>query len=156
LTLFPPQDSTIDKAHGRLEHRCIWTSTELNDYLAFPHVSQVFRIHRDSTELVTNKQRTEAVYGVTSLGPDQADPARLMDLARGHWSIENRLHWVRDVTFDEDRCRIRKGSGPQIMASLRNLAISLLRLAGARYIAPALRACSRLGTGVLRFLGIHP
>jgi hypothetical protein len=66
----------------------------------------------------------------------------------------NRLHWVRDVTFDEDRCRIRKGAGAQVMASPRNLAISLLRMAGARYIAPALRASSRLGQNVLRLIGL--
>jgi predicted transposase YbfD/YdcC len=104
--------------------------------------------------MVTGKQHSETVYGVTSLSPEKADPARLLELARGHWSIENRLHYVRDVTFDEDRCRIRKGSGAQIMASIRNLAISLLRMAGARLIAPALRACSRLGIDVLRFIGI--
>jgi hypothetical protein len=78
----------------------------------------------------------------------------LLELSRGHWAIENRLHWVRDVTFDEDRCRIRKGAGAQVMASLRNLAISLLRMAGASYIAPALRACSRLGQNVLRLIGL--
>jgi hypothetical protein len=75
-------------------------------------------------------------------------------LARGHWSIENRLHYVRDVTFDEDRSTVRKGNGAQVMASLRNLAISILRMAGARYIAPALRACARLGLAVLRLIGI--
>lgn len=78
----------------------------------------------------------------------------MLELSRGHWAIENRLHWVRDVTFDEDRCRIRKGAGAQVMASLRNLAISLLRMAGARYIAPALRACARLGQNVLRLIGL--
>jgi hypothetical protein len=78
----------------------------------------------------------------------------LLELSRGHWSIENRLHWVRDVTFDEDRCRIRKGAGAQVMASLRNLAISLLRIAGARYIPPALRAFSWMGLNVLRLIGL--
>jgi hypothetical protein len=78
----------------------------------------------------------------------------LLELSRAHWTIENRLPWVRDVTFDEDRCRIRKGTGAPVMASLRNLAISLLRMAGARYIAPALRACSRLGQNVLRLIGL--
>jgi predicted transposase YbfD/YdcC len=104
--------------------------------------------------MVTGKQHCETVYGVTSLAPEKADPARLLELARGHWAIENRLHYVRDVTFDEDRCRIRKGCGAQIMASIRNMAISLLRMAGARFIAPALRACSRLGKDVLRLIGI--
>jgi hypothetical protein len=68
--------------------------------------------------------------------------------------MENRLHWVRDVTFDEDRCCVRKEIGAQVMASLRNLAISLLRMAGARYIPPALRACSRLGPRFLRLIGL--
>ena len=152
--LFPPHHTTTDKAHGRLEIRQIWTSTELTAYLTFPHAAQVFCIQRHTTQIVSEKTRTETVYGVTSLGPEKADPVRLLQLSRGHWTIENRLHYVRDVVFDEDRCRVRKGNGPQMMASLRNLAISLLRMAGARYIAPALRACSRLGLGVLRFIGL--
>lgn len=154
MALFPPEHSTVDKAHGRLELRCIRTSTELNDYLLFPHVAQVFCIQRDCTEIVSGKNRSETVYGLTSLCPDRADPARLMQLVRGHWAIENRLHWVRDVTFDEDRSQIRKGNGAQTMASVRNLAITLLRLAGARFIAPALRYCARLGLGVLRIIGV--
>jgi len=104
---------------------------------------------------VSQKEHTETVYGLTSLTPNKADPARLLSLARGQWSIENRRHYVRDVPYDEDRCRVRKGKGAQVMASLRNLAISLLRMAGARYIAPALRFCSRLGLRVLRLIGIQ-
>lgn len=104
--------------------------------------------------MVTQKKHTETVYGITSLRPQTADPARLLQLVRGHWTIENRLHYVRDFTFDEDRCSVRKGRGAQVMASLRNLAISLLRMAGARYIAPTLRACSRLGLGVFRLIGL--
>lgn len=116
---------------------------------------QVFAIQRDITEMVSQKFRTETVYGVTSLSPHKATPKRLLDLSRGHWSIENRLHWVRDVTFDEDRSTVRKYSGPQVMASIRNLAISLLRIAGATNIAQALRHCARLGSDVLRFIGIR-
>ena len=78
----------------------------------------------------------------------------MLQLSHGHWSIENRLHWVRDVTFDEDRCRVRKGAGAQVIASLRNLAISLLRMARARCIAPALRAFARLGRRVSRLIGL--
>lgn len=75
---------------------------------------------------------------------------------RAHWTIENRLHWVRDVTFDEDRCQIRRGAGPQVMATLRNLAISLLRLAGAPFIAPALRHAGWQGRAlILRLLGVN-
>jgi hypothetical protein len=92
---------------------------------------------------------------VTSLAPTQASPARLLALVRAHWTIENRLHWVRDVTFDEDRSQIRRGAGPQVMATLRNLAISLLRLAGASFIAPALRHAGWAGQALIfRLLGI--
>lgn len=135
--------------------RAIWSSTELTEYLTFPHAAQVFAIRRDTTEIVSGKSRSETVYGLTSLTPQRATPKRLLELSRGHWSIENRLHWVRDVTFDEDRSRVRKFNGPQVMASIRNLAISLLRMAGASNIAQALRFCARLGSNLLRFIGIQ-
>lgn len=106
-------------------------------------------------KLSTGKKHSEIVYGLTSLNQHKADPIRLLELSRGHWSIENRLHYVRDVAYDEDRCRIRTGNGPQIMASIRNLAISLLRITGATLIAPALRYCARMGVNVMRFLGIE-
>lgn len=127
----------------------------MNGYLQFPYAAQVFSIQRHTTEIPAQKHRSETVYGITSLTPQQASPDRLLHLSRGHWSIENRLPWVRDVTFDEDRCRVRTGAGAQVMASLRNLAISLLRMAGARYIAPALRRCARLGPQVLRLIGLR-
>ena len=138
-----------------MEIRRIWASTELNNYLTFPHVAQVFAIRRDTTDLVTQKFRTETVYGLTSLKPEIANPERLLSLSRNHWSIENRLHWVRDVTFDEDRCRVRRGAGAQVMASLRNLAVSLLRMAGARYIPSALRRCARHDSLVFRLIGLR-
>jgi predicted transposase YbfD/YdcC len=80
------------------------------------------------------------VYLITSLSKDKADAQRLLGLNRGHWEIENRVHWVRDVNFDEDRSQVRTGAGPRVMATLRNLAISLLRLRDkSRSIAEALR-----------------
>ena len=85
----------------------------------------------------------EHVFVITSLPADQADPEQLADYIRGHWSIENRLHWVRDVTFDEDRSQIRTGNAAHVMATIRNLAISVHRLAGATDIAKALRATMR-------------
>jgi predicted transposase YbfD/YdcC len=87
-----------------------------------------------------NEETTETVYGVTSLSPDKASPARLLELNRAHWGIENKLHWVRDVTFDEDRSQVRTGNGPRIMAGLRNLVINILRICGATNIAAALRS----------------
>ena len=138
-----------------MEVRSIWTSTELRGYLDFPHAAQVFTIRREVTEMVSQKSRCETVQGLSSLPPERATPACLLALSRGPWTIENRLHWVRDVTFDEDRSRVRKGAGAQGMASLRNLAISLLRLAGARYIAPALRRCARSDPQPLRLIGLR-
>ena len=152
---FPPQVTTTDKGHGRLETRALWSSTALNGYVAFPYVAQVFSLRRTTTVVATGTTRTETVHGVTSLSPAQASPARLLALVRAHWTIENRLHWVRDVTFDEDRSQVRRGAGPQVMATLRNLAVSLLRLAGARYIAPALRHLGwREPSTIFRLLGI--
>jgi predicted transposase YbfD/YdcC len=83
------------------------------------------------------------VYAVTSLTAEQAQPAELASYIRGHWHVENKLHWVRDVTMGEDLSRVRTGGGPRMMASLRNLAISLLRLAGHHNIAKALRHHAR-------------
>jgi predicted transposase YbfD/YdcC len=134
----------------------IWTSAELTGYIDFPHAAQVFAIQRETTEIVTQKFRSETVYGITSLKPAVANSERVLSLSRGHWSIENRLHWVRDVTFDEDRSRVRRGTGAQVMASLRNLAVSLLRMAGADYIPCALRHCARQADCfVLRIIGVR-
>ncbi len=94
------------------------------------------------------------VYGITSLSPAQADPARLLALTRAHWAIETTVHWIRDVTFDEDRCRVRKQAGAHVMATLRNLVISLLRLAGATNIAAALRECAWHPARAFRLLGL--
>src|SRR2546426_8930071 len=110
----------------------------------------------ETTEIVTQKFRSETVYGITSLKPAVANSERVLSLSRGHWSIENRLHWVRDVTFDEDRSRVRRGTGAQVMASIRNLALSILRIAGARYIPSALRCCARQGDPfVFRLIGVR-
>jgi predicted transposase YbfD/YdcC len=139
-SLFPPAYETVDKQHGRLETRRIWTSPRLNDYVDFPHVAQVARIERIRQQVKTGKTETEVIYLITSLTEQEADPQRLLALNRGHWEIENRLHWVRDVVFAEDRSQIRTGVGPQMMAMLRNLAISLLRLRHeAEWIAKAVR-----------------
>lgn len=98
--------------------------------------------------------RSDVSFGVTSLSSERASPDKLLALNRGHWSIENGLHWVRDVTFDEDRSQVRKGAAAQAMASLRNLAISLLRLAGARNIAEAVRHCAAKVSRSLRLIGV--
>ncbi len=154
----PAQHTTLDKAHGRIEQREIWTSTVLNEYLNFPFVQQVFCIKRTTTDLLGNcvagrKVTEEIVVGVSSLPPEKASPARLLSLNRGEWEIENRSHYVRDVTYKEDGSQVRTGNGPQVMAGLRNISISLLRLAGAENIAAATRYLSRKLERPLRLLG---
>jgi len=96
---------------------------------------EVTRFHRGN-----ETHSIETAYGVTSLEKKRASPQRLLELNRGHWEIENRVHWVRDVTYDEDRCRIRTENGPRMMASIRNLAIAIARMMGFRYIPDAIRA----------------
>jgi Transposase DDE domain len=85
------------------------------------------------------KETTESVCAVTSLGPEQAPAQRLLAVARGHWGIENRLHWVRDVCLGEDGCRVRTGDAPQVLAALRNASLRLMRSSGLTEMAAALR-----------------
>ena len=144
----------MDKGHGRIEIRRIWTTTELNEYIEFPFLNQAFRIERITSNLQGELMRHEMVHGVTSLTEENAPAADLLKFNRGQWEIENRVHWVRDVTFDEDRSQVRKGGGPQVMASLRNLSISLLRMSGATNIASATRHLGRRSEKALRLLGL--
>ncbi len=111
--------------------------------LAFPHAAQAIQIVRRRKLPGKKKWSRETVYAITSLTAIQASPAELAAIIRGHWAIEDRLHWVRDMDFDEDRSQIRTGNGPRVMASLRNLALTILRLAGATSIAAALRHHAR-------------
>jgi hypothetical protein len=145
---------TLDKGHGRLEQRVLRASTALNDYVEFPYVAQVCRIEREVTELKSGKRRTETVFAITSLPPEQADPLTLLTLNRAHWGIENRSHYVRDVTFNEDHSRIRVGHGPAMMASLRNIAIALARLNGFTNIASAVRAFAHQPSRALAAVGV--
>jgi predicted transposase YbfD/YdcC len=128
---------TRGKRGDRYEVRELTASTALNEWAEWPHLAQVARLVTRVTRRGVSRQETH--YLITSLPPDEASPKRLLQLTRGHWGIENRLHWVRDVTFDEDRCQVRSGAAPQVMAALRNTAIALLRLIGATNIAAALR-----------------
>lgn len=124
--------------HGdRQEVRALLASTALHGYLDWPHVAQVARIVREVTR--KGQTRREQGHVITSLPPERASPRRLLALNRGHWGIEHRVFWVREVTFDEDRCQVRSGAAPQVVAALRNLAISLLRGAGWTNIAAARR-----------------
>lgn len=139
--------------HGdRQEVRTLTASSALNAYLDWPHVGQVGRIVREVTR--HGQTRREQVHVITSLPLERASPRRLLALNRGHWGIENRVFWVRDVTFDEDRCQVRSGSAPQVVAALRNLAISLLRGAGWANIAAGLRRHAAHPDEALVLLGL--
>ena len=102
----------------------------------------------------TGKIRTETALGLTSLSSAQASPSEILDFVRGHWEIENRLHWIRNTVFREDTCTTRTGNGAHVMATLRNMTISLLRVAGSPSIAPVLDAFSNKSSRIFRFLGL--
>lgn len=129
--------------HGyRIERRCLAASSALRDYCVWPGLEQVLRIERTVKDKRNGKTHTEVHYGITSLAPAEADAQRLATLVRGHWRIENRLHWVRDKDFAEDASRVRTRHAPQAMAIFRNLAISLLRLLGYDCLVAGLRHCA--------------
>lgn len=137
-----PWDQTTlsRKGHGRIESQTLALfapeSHELRD-VSFPFIGQVLKISRERR--VGDKQSNEICYAITSVGKTQANSRDLLLAQIGHWQIENGSHYVRDDTMGEDRSRIRKGGGPQVMATLRNLSIGIIRLAGGENIAEELR-----------------
>jgi predicted transposase YbfD/YdcC len=146
----PIAHTTTETGHGRREKRTIRV-LDAPDDLDFPHVKQVFLIERTTIRTVykrtknskkvkkTMVTRCVAALGMTSLTAEQATPEHLATYVRSHWSIEAKIHWVRDVTYREDYSRIRTGSRPRVMATLRNLAIGLIRQAGHTRIAATIR-----------------
>jgi len=129
--------TTLDKGHGRQERRTLRAMTALKGYLDWPGAEQVGVV--ESVVERDGKRTMEIRYFVTSVPRAAAGAAELLEWARGHWTIENRSHYVRDVSLGEDASRIRKGSGPEVMAALRNLAVGLMRTIGVANIAAALR-----------------
>jgi len=144
----PAVDLTMNKGHGRVESRSV-KITSISAGIAFPGAAQAIQITRRRRSFTSTRWSIETVYLITDLTPEQTTPAELADALRAHWGIENRLHWVRDVTFAEDLSQIRTGHGPAVMASLRNLAINVHRQAGAANIAAASRRVSRHPNRVL-------
>ena len=141
-----------DRHGGRHDLRKLWASTALRDYLDWPGAKQVCKIERTSER--KGKTSHQVRYAITSLG-EEVGPEQLLKHVRGHWGIENRLHYVRDVTFGEDASHVRTGSAPEVMAGLRNAAIGVLRNTGATNIAGALREVGWQPRAALRLLGIH-
>jgi hypothetical protein len=130
----------VDKAHGRIETRTIRTSGLSAAYLGWDGIRQVFAIER--TREKGTRITSEVVYGITSLSPNAAPADKLLFYTRRHWTVENELHNVRDMTFDEDRCRVRNRRKAQILAAIRNTAIALLRHAGFANITEGREWCS--------------
>lgn len=128
--------ASVSTGHGRRVRRTIKVVTA-PAWITFAGAAQVAQIRRTTTR--AGKKTVEVVYVITSADCRAAPPAVLAAWVQGHWGIENRAHWIRDVVYDEDRSQVRTGSAPQVMATLRNTAISLLRLSGATSIAAALR-----------------
>ena len=126
-----------NKGHGRVEYRRLRSSPRLRGYLEWPGVEQVCVLER--VRRVGGAEHRETVFAVTSLAPGKASAGRLLELARGHWGIENELHWVKDVVMGEDACRVRTGDAPQVLSGLRNAALRLLHRNGLGQIAAALR-----------------
>ncbi|MEK6439173.1 ISAs1 family transposase [Pseudonocardia sp. T1-2H] len=137
-----------ERARGRVETRTIsgvnlQPCPDLGGEF-FPHAAQAIKLVRRRRPLRPGgRWKTVTVYAITSLTAFQADPVLLAGRIRGHWGVENRLHWVRDVSFDEDRSQVRTAHGPQVMAALRNLAITALRPSGTTNIAAGLRHHAR-------------
>lgn len=124
---------------GRIERRVVRASTALAGYVAWPGFAQAVCVERRVTRKATGETQTDVAYAITSLALTAATPAHLLILWREHWHIENQLHYVRDVTFDEDRSTVRAGAIPQVMAALRSAAIGVARRHGATNIAAACR-----------------
>ena len=128
---------SLEKIRGRIERRRLISTTAVNEYLQWPGTAQVCQMARTVTR--GTETTIEVHYAIASVPRSMADASQLSAWWRGHWGIENKLHWVRDVTFGEDHCRIRTGTTPQVFSAFRNTAISYLRSLGTTNIAAKLR-----------------
>jgi predicted transposase YbfD/YdcC len=146
--------TTDEKGHGRTERRRVRVAPAVGT--TFPHAAQFIRIIRRTggpDGVFTTKQ---IVYAVTSSTPERAGPDALSAHIRNHWTCENKTHYVRDVTFNEDRSQVRTGSAPQALAALRNLVIGVFRIAGYANMAFARRECGNDNTLILRLFNLLP
>jgi predicted transposase YbfD/YdcC len=151
----PAQDRfvSVEKGHGRLEQRVLESSTLLNNYLDWPGVAQVLRRTCHRTLLKRGQVGQETTYFITSLPPEEANAEALAGLLRGHWTIENKVHHVRDATMREDACTVRTGTAAQALAALRNGVLNVLRGKAVRSVAQALRLNAAQTANALRCVG---
>lgn len=143
----------LEKSKGRIEKRIIWMSQDLTDYLNWPGLTHVFKVQRDRSDKKGKTQET--VYGIASLPDQYSSIEKLTEYLRGHWSIENNLHRVRDVSFHEDQSTIRTGKAPQVMAMLRNLVISVFQKGTIKSYPQAFRRFSAHPEELFTFLGLN-
>jgi predicted transposase YbfD/YdcC len=142
--------------HGRFETRSLTASSMLKDYLDWPYLEQVFKLEYRRRPLPGGKVSVETHYGLTSLSAAQADPARLLSLKRRYWAIENRLHYRRDVSLKEDRCRLRRGQAARMMATLNNLVLALIDQLAFKTVPDARRFFSARPLEALKLLFVDP
>lgn len=144
--------SLTNKGHGRLEVRTLTTSSQLNDFLDWPFLQQVFKLERHATICKTGKTRSEIVYGVTSLSAEQASPDQLLHMLRSYWKIESGLHYPRDVTLHEDQTRFKKHAAAHTMAIINNLVLGLFAKSNFHFLPSARRHFAAHPDDALRLL----
>ena len=146
-----PPAKQVAVGHGRLVTYELAATTALNGYLDWPGLQQVFRLRQVSRRPKEGAPQEQLFFGITSLGPEQASPQKLLTLWREHWHIENGVHWVRDKDFGEDESRARSGTLPHALATMRNLAMNVLRIYGQE---PIKDARTRLSADINAALGL--
>ena len=132
------------------------SSAMLKDFVDWPHLEQVFKLEYQSRNLKTGQTQTEIHYGLTSLPASEADPDRLLGLKRHYWAIENKLHYRRDVSLNEDRCRLRRGHAPRTMAILNNLVLAIIDRLNFKTVPDARRRFSAKPLEALHLLFQNP
>ena len=129
----------ISLGHGRIERRELWALPIYDDFLDWPGARLMLRLERTVIHKNTGLLRRELAYALSSLDLDTFSADDLLRVWRQHWHIENRLHYVRDVSMDEDSCRVRTANGPRTLAAVRNTILTVLRRQGLPNVAEALR-----------------
>ena len=150
------QAQSIDLGHGRIEKRRLTASSEVHGLSDWPGLAQVFRVERQTRVVAHGKTRSEVAYGVTSLSPQAASAEHLLQLVRQHWSIENGLHYRRDVTFHEDAGQMKDWPMAQALAAINNLVLAILLQAGHTNMAQARRHYGAHPDQALRLLSTCP
>jgi predicted transposase YbfD/YdcC len=148
--------SLVDQHGNRTHEWKLRASTLLEGYSKWPGLRQVLKMERSVSNKKSGAVSRETAYAITSVGRERASGEELIRVWRGHWEIENRLHWVRDVTYDEDRSQARAGHIPQVMAAIRNAAISVMRVKGVNNIAAACRRYAAQPSMALAAIGLDP